>query len=561
MAVITGTPSNKAATGAVDLFAGQFVSTEAESERLFLEHAKEILKTATVAAQVYLIPKSAGLYYSVIATAVKDETLGVTAVHLTALECSSPKPDNEFISIGGQNIEVLHVPSDVYDTTAVERATTHLSTLGVSGRITITDGEVFPAHTPIDRMTVAQVIANAIAADMYELKVLGGTVPMAISYLNGHIVKLNAAYGPQKSMSAVGQPIRTDFAIETTVEKRGQGQAGQINSINRINARRLTRVSGFIDFLWAPEAQAWNMAQANPQKFLAQAVISDVAMSEFSMHTALLAVLTSTTIADGQNSWWQVFKQSIGNELHDVGGLNVEGNIENAKTGFGKPVKSGKFTPHELASFMSRLIRSGLLFALDSPAFDAMTWATYPFKPGDASERMVLSVANDLTSGEFSKIYSGRVFEDHVNTIHLGYYVGDSNELRDLREVDYLMVANALGETNPDMLATWTDSFGPTTNNHIRMANRKKIIDLVTNGKAVYTGYATRSTFKREFINALFSAASVSGFRPIVNNSAVSSFGATRYTYGSLAAEAVLGSGFVSGMSAGPTGGYGFSRA
>lgn len=567
MSIISPNPSsNNSAgvigkgTGAIDLFGGQFVSIEAEAERTILDHAKEVLKTATVNAQAYLVPKAAGVYYSLLVIAMKDDSLGITAAHITALGCSAPKPDNEYLNIGGQNIEVLHVPSDVYDVTAIERVTAYLATLGITGQITITDGEVLPSITPIDRMSVAQVVANSIAANMYELKVLGNIVPMNMSYLQGHTVKLNAQYGPQRIMNAVGLPVRTDFTVETTVEKRGQSQAGQINSINRVNARRLTRASGFVDFLWAPEAQAWGMQQANPQKFLAQAIVTDITMSEFSIHTALLALLTSSMIADAQNSWWQVFKQSIGNEAHDVGGLNVEGNVENAKTGFGKPVKSGKFTPHELATFMSRLIRPGLLFALDSPTFDAMTWATYPFKPGDASERIVMTVANELTSNEFGKIYNGRVFEDHVNSIHMGYFVGDSNELRDLREVDYTMVANVLGETNPDMLAAWTDSFSPNNNIHVRMANRKKIIDLVTNGKAEYTGFATRSTFRKEFIAALFNAASVSGFRPIVNNSTVNSFGATRYTYGGLAAEAVLGTGFVSGMATGPAGGYGFSR-
>lgn len=520
------------------------VSSGSDVENQFMELMKKIMESSTFKPSVILVPKqAAGIYYSTVVIALKDRNK--TAIHMIALADTNDAPMPENIQIGDRPIEVNRVPSDVYDKAFVDHIVTYLNNMGLTGDIYVTDGAVFPAKTPIDQTIIGHIAANALAACLNEHAIRTGKVPMTIKSLSNHVTRVTTQFGDGRFLNVVGQPVRTSFSTEVSIEARDQ-RRNVLGSMNKEGTRKVVKTNGYIDLLWAPVTN--NFGAPTTQKFLANAIITDVNMSNFSIHTVLLGLLAATNIADENNSWWQTFKPSTNAEMQDVGALNIESNIEGDKTGFGKPQKAAKFNAVELSNFLNATLQRGLLWSFDAPDFDAMTWATSTFRVDPQTEKMVLRFADELTNGELSKRYNGRVFMDFVSRVQLGHYQAKNGEVRDIRDIGYLAVANAYGASNVAVLRTWTDSFSPANNQLVNMATQKGIIDTMTGNTAVYTGKATRVTFTADFIRALTQAAIAAGFQPIVNNSGAFAFGVNRYSYNTLAGATLFGQNFGMGV-------------
>lgn len=521
------------------------VSSGSDVENQFMELMKKVMEGSTFKPSVYLVPaQAAGIYYSTVVIALKDKNK--TAIHMIALADTNDAPMPENIQIGDRNIEVTRVASDVYDKVYVEHIVHYLTSIGLTGDILITDGTIFPAKTPIDQTIIGHIAANALAACLNEHAIRAGKVPMSIRALSNHITRVTTQFGNGRFLNVVGQPQRTAFSTEVSIEQKDQ-RRNILGSMNKEGTRKVVKTNGYIDLLWAPSTN--NFGAPATQKFLANAIITDVNMSNFSIHTVLLGLLAATNIADENNSWWQCFKPATNDEMQDVGALNIEANLENDKSGFGKVQKAAKFNAVELSNFLNSVLQRGLLWSFDAPDFDAMTWATSSFRVDPATEQLVLRFADELTNGELSKRYNGRVFMDFVTRVYLGHYQAKNGEVRDIRDFGYLAIANAYGSSNVAVLRTWTDSFSPSNNQLVNMATQKSIIDTMSGGTAVYTGKATRVTFTGDFIRAFTQAAIASGFQPIVNNSGAFAFGVNRYSYNTLAGATLFGQNFGMGVS------------
>ncbi len=540
----TPNTSGSSITDGLDFFS-TLVSTGSETENQFMELMKKTMENSSYKPSVILVPgQAAGIYYSTVVIALKDA--GKTAVHFIALGDTNDAPSPEMIQIGERNIEVTRTPSDLYDKVYVDQIIKYLQTVGISGDILVTDGCVFPAKTPIDQSIIGHLAANALAACLNEHAMRAGKVPMSINTLSRYVTRVNTQFGRGRFVNVVGEPQRTDFSTEVSVEQRQQ-QRNAISSMNKENSKKVVKVNGFIDLLWAPVANNYGMPTT--QKFLGNAIITDVSMSNFSMHTVLLGLLAATNIADDNNSWWQVFKPTANEEQQDVGALNIEGNLESDKSGYGKQQKASKFNAVEISNFLNSLLQRGLLWSFDAPDFGAITWATSSFRVDPNAEKVVFRIADELTNGELSKRYNGRVFMDFVNRVHLGHYQASNGEVRDIRDIGYLAVANAYGASNVGVLRTWTDSFSPANNQYVNLATRKSIIDTMTGKTAVYTGKAHRVSFDGNFIRALTQAAIAAGFQPIINNNGEFAFGTNRYSFNGLAGATLFGQNFGMGVS------------
>jgi hypothetical protein len=86
----------------------------------------------------------------------------------------------------------------------------------------------------------------------------------------------------------------------------------------------------------------------------------------------------------------------------------------------------------------------------------------------------------------------------------LGTWTDRAGNKRDIRDIDHVAVCNLAGERNPQTIRDWSDTFLRKQYPLVqRLAARKRIISALTGETAVFTGFAQRVTFSRQFIDAL----------------------------------------------------------
>jgi hypothetical protein len=172
--------------------------------------------------------------------------------------------------------------------------------------------------------------------------------------------------------------------------------------------------------------------------------------------------------------------------------------LENNQSGFGQRIdtKSDSFQLQQLGQLISSLYRPELLISMDVPECASQTWYLSIFKEASVGNKhaldLLLRAANDLTNGNFSRYFTADkpVFINPFNRVHLGYYMDKNGMKRDIRAIDYLAVANFIGDKDPTRIRAWSDTFlRKDVPLEIRLADRKALIDGLTHNNAIYTGF------------------------------------------------------------------------
>ena len=285
---------------------------------------------------------------------------------------------------------------------------------------------------------------------------------------------------------------------------------------------RVSVVNGFMDLIWDPIVQN-NVGYVNPyqqtvatQKYLPRFIITQLDPVRLLTLPAQLLALVSAVLMREDNTWVGAFRPRITSgkdvDLHDIGGVGIEANMENNSNGIGTKIntKADSFRPEMLGQLIGMTMKPGLVLSMDIPECGAQTWYSEVFQAAAGGSQKaitaIIEAADILTGGRFKPIFNGRIFIDDVNKIHLGYYTDKNGVRRDIRDIDYLAVANTVGEKNPTVIRDWSDSFLRT---QIPLAQRlmvrKKIIDGILTAP-VFTGFARRVTFDHTFIDALVTA-------------------------------------------------------
>jgi hypothetical protein len=321
----------------------------------------------------------------------------------------------------------------------------------------------------------------------------------------------------------VGEPVRSDVLVAFSSKLRQDPSQQATNQMNMgTKETRISLLSGFIDTLYAPVAPVSNYNFYQPQqyaaptqRYVANLVVTDI-ISYYGYTTAMTLLWLATSIAiRDDNNWVQAFRMTPNTEgvdLHDIGALNIDANLENNPSGFGQRIdtKSDSFQLPQLGQLISSLYRPELLISLDVPECGEQTWYLSIFKEASVNNRhaldLLLQAANSLTNGNFGRYFTADkpVFINPFNRVHLGYYTDKNGVKRDLRAIDYLAVSNYIGDKDPMRIRAWSDTFlRKDIPLEIRLADRKALIDGLTQGNANFTGFAQRVTFSKDFMDAL----------------------------------------------------------
>lgn len=495
----------------------------------------EELKTEERYSVIKLLKTDAGPNYSSI---IITETAGTaTSAHVLMVERTGNYPEKLVQNIAGIRYEIIRTPADALDERYIAQVRQLVSeALKIElDTITVVDGTLVPNEFDINSdIQAGDLISNGFNAIRSEnvIRTTGykgiNLVDLATQAPNGKFI-VNLYFNPEESsfLDQSGLPVRQDVCI--ALSYKVGGNSTDYKSINQNNdTYELVKTYGYIDFEFTGPTVINNTLST--QKFLPNFVITHVDSPKAPTPDIMMLGVVSVLALNEDLNWMQAFRSTPNRketDYNDIGGLNIEGNIENAQIGFGKKydTKSKTFTVGELNKLIQLLVRPNLLISVDVPKAGPETWYTSIFQhiknaPNGGGYRRLVDSILALTNGQF---VAGNVpvFAEISNKIYGGFYK-TKDGVKDIRHLTtYLAVANHVSATNqsPALLSQYTNTlYNTAIPPELRAANRRQLIDEMSNGSAVYKQYYDRLTFNAGFLVNLANSFKSVGFNPIFSN-------------------------------------------
>lgn len=453
------------------------------------------------------------------------------AYHILTLEATGEKIQPVFDNVAGVQTEIMRLSCSALDDVLRAKADEKVSkAFNVPNRL-YAEGTVVPSDfNPDNKQAMHKLALNTGLACTTELNLHTSAfqdINLTQTPKDNNLF-IGVDFMRQQVEDAVGNIMRSDVTTNFGT-RRPQQNSKSVNTGERENSVAVS--SGFIDLIWAPinpqtlfNPYAGQQQQFQTQKYAARLIITNL-VSNFGYTPAmvLLALATSAAVRDN-NNWINSFRPAPldngGVDLRDIGAVNVEANLENDPSGWGKRIdtRTETFQLTDLGQLISALIRPGLVISLDCPEAGPQSWYLSMFAAasrGNATaSEIIYSAAQQLTGGAFGRYFAkGQpMFDDNHNTVHLGYWIDRKGHKRDIRDIDTLAVCNIAGERNPELIRAFSDTFLRKDIPLVkRLADRKRILQALTNETVVFTGYADRVTFTERFISALLQGITETG--------------------------------------------------
>jgi hypothetical protein len=451
-------------------------------------------------------------------------SLGV-AYHILVIEATGNPISPIVENIDNAPTEITRVPWDALDQILRDQVKARVQREFPGVPPYYVDGCVVPRLFNVDDENAVYGLAlNAGLADSTELTShMEGfrDINLSLAGAEQRNLVINIGFQRQTLQNAVQEPVRSDILINFGSVARSRERVQSLNSGER--EEKYTALAGFIDLVWFPVANPMQPYNAYlpaqfiaTQKYLPRFVISAIDSNFAYTPGAILLALVTAMGLHQSNNWVQAFRPVATPpgeiDLSDLGALNIEANLTNQPGGYGERIdtKAANFTLADLGQLVSALIRPEFSVSIDVPEAGPQTWFTSIFAAAangkDRAKQAIYRAADELTNGAFAKYFNFQqdaMFEN-IDRVHLGYWTDRQGHRRDLRDIDYLAVANLIGEREPRYIRDWSDTFTRLQYRlETRLAARKKMIVGLTNETAVFTGFADRVTPSGKFMAAL----------------------------------------------------------
>ena len=487
-----------------------------------------------------LIKTNAGVNYS--AVLLSEKSADLIVFHLLMVERTGdyPTPLTVNVAVNGSNnrYEIMRTPADALDNKYLAQAQKLVSDYyGVSSQTVVSvDSTLVPNEFNVENETsVHDLFINTVNALDGEVsirsRVYGGiNIPnIASNSRNGKFV-VNMYFNSNEAhlINEAGMPVRQDVCVALSYKLNNMNNDRSINQGN--DTVDIVKTFGYIDFQWVGPTQNGNV-MAN-QSFIPNFVITRIESGFIPTPDITLLGVASVLAINEDMNWMQAFKATAAKkgeiDFNDIGGLNVEGNIEKNPAGYGKKMntKDKEFTLTMLNTLINTLVYPNIIISIDVAQASPDTWYENVFYYAgkgddfDANRRIIDSIRN-MTNSIVDIPANMPIFSPTINKVHGGYYK-TKDGIKDLRQLtSYLGMANYAADTNqdPKIVSEYTNSFHvmqiPA---EIRAAERKKFIDSMSGNTAVYKQFYNRLTFTSVFMNTLVGSLKQAGFSPILGN-------------------------------------------
>lgn len=334
-------------------------------------------------------------------------------------------------------------------------------------------------------------------------------------------LQLKVKYFQPHEMDYSGTPTRADVAIELS-STPSQGNKSRFPT----GTQHVTRTTGYVDLLWNqanpnmnnPYMPVMPTAMTN-QTYQANLVLTDMRAFQLqTMGSALLALSTAAYVCKDNNFVTALRPVDVGPKrqlMHDIGAIFYEKSVSPDGVPRLLETTPDKFSLTDFANLYQAYFHPGVVLSIDVPRLGENSWLLDVFMQAATGNQDALDYirheANVVPNGNFDRFYQqyggqGRFISHSGNVITNGYYTDETGTMRDIRDVDYLLVAKEMGPHDPTVLSDWTDSFAMTQlDPELREAKRWQIIQQLR-PTAVAIGKSDRLNWEPQFIQALCDA-------------------------------------------------------
>lgn len=465
-----------------------------------------------------------------------------------------PRPYQEGGNNRGSTYTVTPTSDEAYNPTLVSFVKQQLLAKYPGQRIVLADGVVIPTEfDTADPASVKRLLSTTTTAvNTVALQSAPGftdwnlAVSLNTARNNRLELPVQLDFGDREPQTVLGTPVHADVTIEVGVDA-GERARAELNDGSGYSLLCGTMVA--VELVPVPEHQLEESSRvrfAQPPRAAWAPRLNIVGVNQHYARTTGGVLFAAASVAELNRDrlWAQAFctpmggnrQRGGGNEpvLNDIGALNIEANVQgdtDAMWGLHPhTARDNTFGHRDLGSFLDLTVVPHAMIAIDCPVAGPQSYYTSPFatavRGGESEKRAALDdiirSARDLTDNNIDAHmdlgrHSNQLFAGDGEVLHLGYWTDIHQRRRDLREFTYLSVANLIGETNPEVLSQWNDTWLRTDiSEGRRLADRLELLKVFTNGSLVLQGLALRVTFGARFIPALTAGISDTG-APLIN--------------------------------------------
>lgn len=434
---------------------------------------------------------------------------------------------------GNQRVEVPTRAQDVFNDTYWNRVTEFVRrSKGVMDMTVVDAGALLiPAGFDFkDDMVVSRVLISSVNRCDDVIAKLLGEAPFSIEQFRRNDERLTAKidFTGQLNHTVTEEPVRSDLMV---VMNRASAQLQKEDDYYE-RETEFNSVSGFINLEYAPAQQAapvqWGQQAPETQLFTPSFVITDVAQADWiqaqTPELYLLAISNAYRVTAG-TAWVRSFLPTVGKsgvDARDIGALGYM-----TPTAQRIETKSDSFTDEDFVQVMTTLVRPSPTFLMDvNPLGDHAAIENYfidaAFGGPNQSKAIqrLIQAADNLTGGRFSQYFNAKdqAVVIPYGEVHLGYYIGDDGEKRDIRDLDVLAMLN-LSKGNVSDFMDWyrtlCDANIPAA---LRLQQREGFERQFLGKDLKITGRAVRLLLTPAFIEALDSATRDAGLQVDLEN-------------------------------------------
>jgi hypothetical protein len=464
--------------------------------------------------------------------------------HALLLEATGEPIPSRVVQINGSAVEITRTTGDAFNSLLMGMIVTKVHAAFPGIKIFSAGASVIQRTFDIEDKNAVQAIAfnSALAcAQELECRKPSHRALNLTMYARDSRMQVELSMSTEPEVNPVGEPIRSDITVNFTSQESHSGNQFELNSGTRTT--NISRCGGFVEMIYSPVIGTTNSyvnyhqndyngqnALARTQQYAARLVLTSMdALIVPGIPSQLLTLVTAMGATSGGN-WMQTLKPTPTSgkiNTRNIGVLAVEAMFDHNTNTPGVAVDMGadSYRTEQLSQFITAFIREGIMLALDVPECGYDSWKTSVFSGAANGVQedidAIYNSAEILTGGNFSKVFQKGMpmFIDPGSRVHLGYYTNREGVKCDIRDFDYVSVANLSMQSNDlSTLRKWSDSF-TQTNWPIeqRLAERKRIITgLVPHW--VQTGFAHRVTFSKPFLLALETACVAAGLAITIKN-------------------------------------------
>lgn len=338
-----------------------------------------------------------------------------------------------------------------------------------------------------------------------------------------------------EKVNDVQLPLRSDFAV--TLSSNPSKEVGMSLDLNDgADAKEIMTVRGYVDIAWtAGQDDDENFDNRRPRstaRYIPKIIATQIYMGDDS-YVSMVAIALGMLNALRNNTAWMAAMPMAAKQgdLSDYGILSLETPIDpqQPRVLAATPFRSddeGRAAYHD---FLRRMIRATPQLCVDVPLCGPETWQLgflMDIADGNSAARQLLiDTINQLTDNKFGDLLTDDDWLVRLDSeVHMGTYRNAAGELRDMREIGYVQMANAVlpngnGPNNP--LQQWSNSWVP-----VDAEGRPRAIELRMDerlraqttyfGAMNVTGTAQRLEFSTGLLDGIARAFASSSFHPVM---------------------------------------------